>query len=153
MDNKDFLPYEAFDNKQRRCNPLEKEYLDYETLIYSVSMTVSALAKTKLCEKLHTTGAENYFYLLKLWEQEKMQSIKDFLRWYNNKDIVPTLEAMQKLFEFYHNKVIMLEACCTLPEWNNICLYSSSSAKFTYSQKSKNICFQKIVKMWSEAHQ
>ena len=32
----------------------------------------------------------------KVWEQEKMQSFKDFLRWYNNKDVVPTLEPMQK---------------------------------------------------------
>ena len=26
-----------------------------------------------------------------------MNSFKDFLRWYNNKDVVPTLEAMQKM--------------------------------------------------------
>ena len=29
-----------------------------------------------------------------------MSSIKDFLSWYNNKDVVPTLEAMQKLVAF-----------------------------------------------------
>ena len=26
-----------------------------------------------------------------------MITFKDFLQWYNNKDVVPTLEAMQKL--------------------------------------------------------
>ena len=30
--------------------------------------------------------------------------IQRFLRWYNNKDVVPTLEAMQKIFVFYHDK-------------------------------------------------
>ena len=35
-----------------------------------------------------------------------MNSFKDFWRWYNNKDVVPTLEAMQKLIVFYHDKDI-----------------------------------------------
>ena len=28
-----------------------------------------------------------------------MQTFSDFLKWYNNKDVVPTLEAMQKMIE------------------------------------------------------
>ena len=35
-----------------------------------------------------------------------MISFKDFLQWYNNKDVVPTLEAMQKVIEIYHDKGI-----------------------------------------------
>ena len=35
-----------------------------------------------------------------------MSSFKDFLRWYNNTDVVPTLEAMQKMIVFYHDKII-----------------------------------------------
>ena len=35
-----------------------------------------------------------------------MGSLKDFLRWYNNKNVVPTLEAMQKMIVFYHDKDI-----------------------------------------------
>ena len=31
-----------------------------------------------------------------------MCTFKDFLRWYNNKDVVTTLEAMQKMLAFYH---------------------------------------------------
>ena len=47
---------------------------------------------------------------------------KDFLRWYNNKDVVPTLEAMQKMLFFYHKKGIdMLKLGCTLPNLANIC--------------------------------
>ena len=60
-----------------------------------------------------------------------MSSFKDFLRWYNNKDVVPTLEPMQKLIAFYHDKDIdMLKLGCTLPNLANICLHKSTDAKF-----------------------
>ena len=60
-----------------------------------------------------------------------MSSFKDFLRWYNNEDVVPTLEAMQKMIAFYHDKDIdMLKLGCTLPNLANICLHKSTDAKF-----------------------
>ena len=60
-----------------------------------------------------------------------MGSFKDFLRWYNNKDVVPTLEAMQKMIAFYHDKDIgMLKLGCTLPNLANICLHKSTDANF-----------------------
>ena len=44
-----------------------------------------------------------------------MNEFKNFLKWYNNKDVVPTLEAMQKVIQFYHNKEIdMLKLGCIL---------------------------------------
>ena len=60
-----------------------------------------------------------------------MSSFKDFLRWYNKKDVVPTLEAMQKKIAFYHDKDIdMLKLGCTLPNLANICFHKSTVAKF-----------------------
>ena len=35
-----------------------------------------------------------------------MTTFRDFLRWYNIKDVVPTLDAMQEMIEFYHDKGI-----------------------------------------------
>ena len=59
-----------------------------------------------------------------------MSSFKDLLRWYNNKDVVPTLDAMQKMNAFYHNKDIdMLTLGCTLPNLANIGLHKSTDAK------------------------
>ena len=40
---------------------------------------------------------ENFEELQKIWKREKMQYFKDYLKWYNNKDVVPTLEALQKI--------------------------------------------------------
>ena len=68
-----------------------------------------------------------------------MQYFSDFLKWYNKKDVVPTLEAMQKMIRFYHNKGIdMLKLGCTLPNLANIYLHKSTDSKiypFTESDK------------------
>ena len=77
---------------------------------------------TKLrMDRIPPTGAENYSCLQCVWANRNMQYFSDFRKWYNNKDVVPTLEAMQKLIEFYQNKGIdMLKLGCTLPNLANI---------------------------------
>ena len=92
-----------------------------------------------------TTGLENYNYLKSIWEQEKMTTFRDFLRWYNNKDVVPTLDAMQKMIEFYHDKGIdMLKLGCTLPNLANICLHKSTDYKFYSFFSSDSDLLEKI---------
>ena len=90
-------------------------------------------------DKIPPTGAENYSYLQSIWVSEGMISFKDFLMWYNNKDVVPTLEATQKIIEFHHQKEIdMLKLGCTLTNLASICLHKSTDSKsypFTESDK------------------
>ena len=71
-----------------------------------------------------------------------MTVFKDFLQWYNNKDVVPTLEAMQKMIQFYHNKGMdMLKLGCTLPNLANICLHKSTNYKFyPFCESDKDLC-------------
>ena len=60
-----------------------------------------------------------------------MSSFKDFLSCYNNKDVVPTLETMQKTIVFYHDKVFdMLKLGCPLPNLAKICLHKPTDEKF-----------------------
>ena len=60
-----------------------------------------------------------------------MSSFKDFFQWYNNRDVVPTLEAMQKMIAFYYDKHIdMLKLGCTLTNLANFCLHNFTEAKF-----------------------
>ena len=96
MQNTEFPPEDAFYSKIRSCNPLETEYTDYVSLFKSEKRltTEQAVIKLKL-SKPHPTGIENYQYMQKIRKQEQMSSFMDFLRWYNNKDVVPTLEVMQ----------------------------------------------------------
>ncbi|XP_019633364.1 PREDICTED: uncharacterized protein LOC109476787 [Branchiostoma belcheri] len=44
---------------------------------------------------------DDYAYCQKVWEECDMKTMKDFLIWYNNKDVVPMLEAIQKMVDFY----------------------------------------------------
>ena len=74
-----------------------------------------------------------------------MKSFKDFFMWYNNKDVVPTLEAMPKMIEFYHQKEIdMLRLGCTLPNLANICLHKSTDSKFYPFTESDKELLEKI---------
>ena len=103
MNNCVLPPYDAFFSKLRNVNPLETDYSDYQNLLGSGLKTEEALSRMKLSKPL-PPGEENYQYLLDLWNHENMCTFKEFLRWYNNKDVVPTLEAMQKMLAFYHKK-------------------------------------------------
>ena len=93
MQNNELPPYDAFYSKIRSCNPLEAEYTDYVNLLKSGLTTEPAVVKLKL-SKPPPIGIENYQYLQEIWKQEQMSSFTDFLRWYDKKDVVPTLEAM-----------------------------------------------------------
>ena len=60
-----------------------------------------------------------------------MNTIRDFLKWYNNKEVVPTLDAMTKMIQFYHSKQIdMLKLDYKLPNLANRFLHSSTEAAF-----------------------
>ena len=111
-------------------NPLEKDYNDFQNLVNSGLTTEQAVTKLRM-DRIPPTCAENYSYLKSVLENNNKQYFSDFLKWYNNKEVVPTLEAMQKMIELYHNKGIdMLKLGCTLPSLANICLHKSTDSKF-----------------------
>ena len=144
MNNSELPPYDPFFSKLRNVNPLEKNYSDYQKLLSCGLKTEEALSKMEL-SKPPPSGEENYHYLLDIWNHANMCTYKDFLRWYNNKDVVTTLEAMQKMLAFYHKKGIdMLKLGCTLFNLANICLHKSTSAKFNPFTETVNDLLRKI---------
>ncbi|XP_066265252.1 uncharacterized protein [Branchiostoma lanceolatum] len=44
---------------------------------------------------------DDYQHCVDVWQQQGMTTMQDFLIWYNNKDVVPMLEAIQKMAAFY----------------------------------------------------
>ena len=144
MNKSELPPYDPFFSKLRNVNPLEKDYSDYQNLLGSGLKTEEALSKMKL-SKPPPSGEENYQYLLDIWNHENMCTFKDFLRWNNTKEVVPTLEAMQKMLAFYHKKGNdMLKLGCTLPNLANICLHKSTSAKLYPFYETDKDLLQKI---------
>ena len=96
------------------------EFTDFTKLLNSGFSQQESLKKLRL-KNVPPSEIDNYNYLKVVWEQEKMATFRDFAKWYNNKDVVPTLEAMQKMMEFYYNKGIdMLKLGCTLPNLADI---------------------------------
>ena len=134
-------PYEAFFSKLRNNNPLDKDFTDYEKLRKSGLDEQQALKKLQI-KSVPPSGLDNYSYLQQTWQKNGMTVFKDFLQWYNNKDVVPTLEAMQKMIQFYYNKGIdMLKLGCTLPNLANICLHKSTNYKFyPFCESDKDLC-------------
>ena len=122
---KELPPYEPFSSILGYSNPLEKDY-DFQNLVNSGLTTKQAVAKLRM-DRIPATGAENYSYLQSVWENNNIQFFSDFLKRYNNKDVVLTLEEMQKQIGFYHNKGIdMVKLGFTLPNLANICLHKST---------------------------
>ena len=99
MNNSELPPYDAFFSKLRNVNPLEKDYSDYQKLLSCGLKTEEPLSKMKF-SKPPPSGENNYQYLLDIWNHANMCTFNDFLRWYNNKNVVPTLEAMYKCLLF-----------------------------------------------------
>ena len=144
MSNSELPPYEAIFSELRNVNPLEKDFLDYQKLLSCGLKTEEVLSKMKL-SKPPPSGDENYQYFLDIWNHKILCTFKDFLRWYNNKDVIPTLEEMQKMVAFYHKKGIdMLKLRCTLPNLANICLHKTTSAKFYPFTEADKDLLQKI---------
>ena len=82
-----------------------------------------------------------------------MSSFKDFLRGYNNKIVVPSLEAIQKIIVFYYDKNIdMLKFGCTLPNLTNISLHKSTHANFYPFTEGDKDLWKKMERMSLMVH-
>ena len=105
MNDTKLPPYNYFFSILRNSNPLEKDYNDFQYLVNSGLTTEQPASKLRT-DRIPLIGAEKYSYLQSVCKNTNMHCFLDFLKWYKNKDVVPTLEAMQKMIEFYHNKGI-----------------------------------------------
>ena len=59
---------------------------------------------------------DDYARCQAVWRYSRMKSMRDFLVWYNNRDVVPFLEAIDKQFAFYKQQNIdMLKDGASVP--------------------------------------
>ena len=47
---------------------------------------------------------EEYNICINAWKDNNMKTFKDFLEWYNNLDVLPFIEAVEKMKQFYKMK-------------------------------------------------
>ncbi|XP_078359971.1 uncharacterized protein LOC144644372 [Oculina patagonica] len=63
-----------------------------------------------------TISAEEYAQCQEAWQKEGMETMRDFLVWYNNLDVSPFLEALEKMSNFWKTKGIdMVKEAISLP--------------------------------------
>ena len=72
-----------------------------------------------------------------------MKTMKDFLKWYNNWDVIPMIEAINKMLEFYRAKGLnMFKDAISLPGLAYKMLLSCSKAKFSlFEEEDKELYY------------
>ena len=87
---KSWFPYEWFDRPEKLDYPGLPDYLDWYSKLKGDF--VLKLSEWKACQKL--------------FREKGMKTFKDWVRYYNNLDVAPGLEALQKMKNFYTEKRI-----------------------------------------------
>ena len=86
---KGFFPYEWIDGLDK----LEETSLPPHAAFYS------SLKNANITD-------EEYWYCQQVWEDNELSTFKDFLVWYNNLDVIPFLEAVEKMSQFWQERKI-----------------------------------------------
>lgn len=84
-------------------NVLEADCLKYRQLLDDGLTKAEALKKMKL-QKPPLTKEEVYASIQEIWQTNHMQTFADYLAWYNNLDVGPFVEAVEKMQQFYKDK-------------------------------------------------
>jgi hypothetical protein len=86
---------------------------------------------------------EDYEYCKEVWNTNNMTTMMDFLRWYNNCDVVPMVEALDKMFVFYRDKGLdMFKDAISLPGLAYKMLLSCTEEKFSlFKEEDKELFY------------
>ena len=85
----------------------EKGFFRYEWMTSLEKVNVSQLPPHEVFYSTLKNGnisAEDYQLCQKVWEDNNMTTMKEFLTWYNNKDVEALLEAIDKMYLYYQNQ-------------------------------------------------
>ena len=88
---------------------LQKGHFPYEYMDGIVKLEDRALPpKEAFYSRLKNEDIsdDDYARCQTVWRDNRMKSMRDFLVWYNNRDVVPFLEALDKQFAFYKQQNI-----------------------------------------------
>ena len=88
---KGFFPYEWIDSLDKLDN----------TSLPSHDALYSSLKNANITEDEY-----KYCQQAKVWGENRMSTFRDFLVWYNNLDVVPFLEAEEKISQFWRERKI-----------------------------------------------
>ena len=97
------------------------------------------------CEGKAKSGCQIYVDLKKLWANQNMTTVKDFLIYYNLKNIDPLMEAVKNLQKFYReNRVDLFEDTILILGAARQMLFNTDKAKFALFNSKNEDLFRKI---------
>ena len=84
---------------------------------------------------------EEYKICVDAWNNNNMKTFKDFLEWYNNLDVIPFIEAIEKMKVFYQEKKLdIFKDGVSLPGLVLKYLMKSTESKFSlFEQNDKDL--------------
>ena len=86
---------------------------------------------------------EDYVSCQEAWRDNGMSTLRDFLVWYNNRDVVPFLQAVDRQFDFYQQrKIDMFKQGISVPGLTLLYLFNDLPEKtyFTiFNEKHKDL--------------
>ena len=134
--------YEAF-IKAYKCK-LNKGFFPYDYLTdYSKLNETELPPHEAFYNRLKNKNItdEEYEICINAWNEHKMKTFKDFLEWYNNLDVIPFIEAVEKMKEFYQNKKLdIFKDGVSLPGLVLKYLMKSTESKFSlFEQEDKDL--------------
>ena len=123
---KRFFPYEWMDSLEKLQHPALPPHEAF----------FSSLTNTNI-------STEEYQYCQKVWSSNNMQTFQDFLIWYNNLDVKPFCDALEKMCAFCEEKNIdMLRQVVSFPGITLIYLFSTLEPGLFFSlfnEKNKDL--------------
>ena len=88
---KGFFPYDWFNNYDKLNYNELPQHKDFFNRLKNKNIT-----------------DDEYNICINAWNNNKMKTFKDFLEWYNNLDVLPFIEAVEKMKTFYKDKKLDL---------------------------------------------
>ena len=87
---------------------------------------------------------EEYQYCQQVWASNKMRTFRDFLVWYNNLDVKPFCDALEKMCAFWEDKNIdMLRQGISISGVTSAYLFTTLESNIFFSlfnEKNKDLC-------------
>jgi len=122
----------------------EKGCFPYEWMTSSEILNVSQLPPHEYFYSTLKNGnisAEEYQLCQKVWEDNNMTTMKEFLTWYNNKDVECLLEAINKMYRYYQNQnVDIYKDGISVPGLTLKCMFQELPYYFTLpDEKNKDL--------------
>ena len=108
LDETTLPPYETFCSIIKGCDVLEEDAA-FQQLLDQEKSEQEPLQSLRLPAK-PKTGPENYQWLQHLWTENQWSTFADFLKWYNDLDVTPTIQATNELYkniriDFIHHAI------------------------------------------------